>query len=345
MATKSRKKSKKTKRTANFNFYFYLFTGLASLLVMATGITIKLNSKDNEVILSSPAAQINYSEEEVPALVEESGKGAITTEDIPTVEAVVSNGPVTITEEEACPSEEECGKGAIYPELDISSPSSFRDAVIGKCLDVDGYFGAQCYDSMAAYFYNYAKRTLNTCGTGAAKGTIADGCWQKNAGNEFTMIWDAHDIEPGDIAVYSSGEWGHIGMAMGYYNNGYFTLLGQNQGGNPCPNGGSSGNIINLSTRDFIGAFRPNIYIKKEEPKVEPPLIPSCKQWNVKTGDTLGYIMQSCTGKLEWGEKMNEYAKKWRSIKFKLTPTVYDGWASPNGVGLFAGDVIEYRGE
>ncbi|MEE0887901.1 MAG: LysM domain-containing protein [Candidatus Saccharimonadaceae bacterium] len=160
---------------------------------------------------------------------------------------------------------------------------------------------------MSAFFYNYAGRILNTCGTGAAKGTIADGCWQKNAGNEFVMIWNPRDIQAGDIAVYSTGQWGHIGMAMGGYNNGYFALLGQNQGGRACPGGGAAGNIINLSTRDFIGAFRPKAYIKPEpkpepEPTPEPTPAPAEDTYTVRKGDTLGDIAY----KLGWytGKKM-----------------------------------------
>ena len=69
-----------------------------------------------------------------------------------------------------------------------------------------------------------------------------------------------------------------------------------------------------------------------------------CKRWEVKKGDTLGKIMKACLGKVQWGAKMNEYAKHWYSVKFKWYPTVYDGWASKGRYGLFAGDVIEYRG-
>ena len=46
-------------------------------------------------------------------------------------------------------------------------------------------------------------------------------------------------------------------------------------------------------------------------------------------------------GYIDWSS-MYEYAKKWHSIKYRLTDTVYDGWISKNGVGLFAGDTIEY---
>ena len=252
----------------------YIIGGVAVLAGAISGAVVNITIENGKT-----SATITYAEEATtPELTQgldgiEYGQGEIKAdgEEIKTVEAVESNGPVTEVNNENCPEGEECGRGAYVPELDISSPQSFANQTLGVCIDVDGYFGAQCWDSMAAYFINYTGHTLYTCGTGAAKGTIADGCWQQNAGDDFTMIWDATQVQPGDIAVYSSGTWGHIGMAMGYYNNGYFTLLGQNQGGAPCEGGGAAGNIINLSTRDFIGAFRPNIYIIPEpEPEPEP---------------------------------------------------------------------------
>lgn len=320
-----------------------LITIIVAIIVGAT-VNINLNQTETQTQIE---ATIQYSPEQKPAIVEETGQGEIKTEEIPTVESVDSNGPVTEVNNQECPEGEECGRGANVPTLDISSPQAFANQTLGVCIDVDGYFGSQCWDSIAAYFINYTGHTLYTCGTGAAKGTIAEGCWQKNAGNEFTMIWDPTQIQAGDIAVYSTGQWGHIGMAMGDYNNGYFTLLGQNQGGNWCPNGGSAGNIINLSTRDFIGAFRPNIYIKPEpapEPEPTPePVVDTCKVREVVKGDTMGKIMKECRGEVEWGLAMNDYASHWYSLTFQRFLTVYDGWASSTGYGLFAGDTIEYR--
>ena len=345
----AKSKTKQAGGLLNTKLKKLIATVLAVILAAlgTAGVVTLVNNEDGSVEVKTETniapAEIEYAEEQVPAVVtEESGHGAIETEEIPTVEAVDSNGPVTEVNNPECPEGEECGRGAYVPTLDISSPQAFANQTLGVCIDVDSFAGSQCYDSMAAYFVNYTGHTLYTCGTGAAKGTIADGCWQKNAGNEFTMIWDATQIQPGDIAVYSTGTWGHIGMAMGEYNNGYFTLLGQNQGGAPCPGGGAAGNIINLSTRDFIGAFRPNIYIKPA-PAPEPEPIDQCKVREVQKGDTLGKIMQECRGEVEWGAAMNNYAQHWFSTKFQTYLTVYDGWASTNGVGLFSGDVIEYR--
>lgn len=344
------------KRKQKTNLKGLVVVVLALLLAGLTGAVININI---EPTTDEYTAEIEYSEEQVPAEITnetdveqvESGQGGATLdgEAIPTVESVESNGPVEEVGDEECPEGEECGRGAAYPKIDVSSPQAFANATIGQCINVDGHYGAQCWDSMSAFFYNYAHRVLSTCGTGAAKGTIANGCWQKNAGNEFTMVWDKTHIQAGDIVVFSTGEWGHIGMAMGEYNKGYVSLLGQNQGGKACPGGGAAGNIINLSLRDFMGAFRPKAYIKPEpkpEPKPTPtpaPVVDKCKVRKVVKGDTMGKIMKECEGKITWGQAMNDYASHWYSTTFKKYLTVYDGWSSRNGVGLFSGDTIEFR--
>ena len=256
--------------------------GIAVIIIcgLLTGAGIKMNIDFNNL-----TATIEYSEEKVPVeITNEEGLGEINLEEeIPTVEAVENNMPVMNEETEECPEGEECGMGAIVPVVNVSSPQAFANDVLGRCINVDNYAGSQCWDEMDVFFENYAKHPLYTCGTGAAKGTIQDGCWQKNATDKFVMIWDAKQIQAGDIAVFSTGQWGHIGMAMGSYNNGYFTLLGQNQGGEPCPGGGAAGNIINISVRDFIGAFRPKSFIKPE-PKPEPKPTPKPTPKNPDTG-------------------------------------------------------------
>lgn len=82
------------------------------------------------------------------------------------------------------------------------------------------------------------------------------------------------------------------------------------------------------------------------EPKPEPTPKPTpepvkCDIRDVVYGDTMGMIMLEREGYIDWNS-MNDYAKKWHSVKYKLFSSVYDGWISKNGVGLFAGDVIEY---
>lgn len=90
----------------------------------------------------------------------------------------------------------------------------------------------------------------------------------------------------------------------------------------------------------------PGSYEPKPEPTPTPDPEPApeptkCDIREVQKDDTLGGIMLDHLGYIDW-QGMNDYAKKWHSVKYKLTESVYDGWISKNGVGLFAGDTIEY---
>lgn len=321
-----------------------------------TGAVVNINIENGKI-----KAEIVYSDEsQIPQVTDglekvEYGQGEIKFdgEVIPTVEEVDATGPQVNPEDETpaeCPEGKECGRGAAYPYVDTSTPQAFINATLGGCYNIDGYYDEQCWDYAALFFLNYAGRTFYTCGTGAAKGAFADGCWQKNVGSEFVFITDPTTLQPGDIVGFSNGTYGHVGVVTGYYNNGYITLAGQNQGGGLCPGStmGARVNIINISLKSFAGAFRPKAYIKPEPtppaPKPEP-VADKCKIWEVKKGDTMGKIMKACRGEVKWGLAMDEYASHWYSIKYKKTLTVLDGWNAYPGVGLFAGDIIEYRSE
>ena len=278
------KKKTKTEEKSKLKTLLLILIIMIVGLLTGAGVKIKIDY-DNLTAVIDYLEETEETEEETPEpqLTDgfeidgiEYGTDGITIngEEIPTVESVESKMQVTQPEEEQeCPEGEECGMGSYVPYLNTSSPQAFANDTLGRCIDVDFYAGSQCYDLMDAFFENYAGYVLTTCGTGAAKGAIADGCWQKNARDKFDMIWEATKLQPGDIAFFSTGIWGHTGMVMGYYNNGYITLLGQNQGGKACPGGGAETNIINISLRDFIGAFRPKKYIKPE-PKPTPKPTP-----------------------------------------------------------------------
>ncbi len=68
-----------------------------------------------------------------------------------------------------------------------------------------------------------------------------------------------------------------------------------------------------------------------------------CSKLKVVSGDTMGKIMARCEGKAVYGEAMDAYARTWFSTKIKPGQSVYDGWHSSTGVGLYAGDIIEHR--
>lgn len=309
-----------------------LVLGVFGGAVGKTVLTVETNDEGKTVVKIESENQIELSTESVPTEIE-TADGVIETIDAPTVESV-DTGNIAAE----CPEGEECGQGR-YIYAPTETPQAFKDYTIGQCWNTDGYYGAQCWDLGDLFWQNYAGRNLSTCGTGAAKGIW--NCKEQNAGDEFELITDPTQLQVGDWVIFNNGTYGHVGMALGGYNGGYVALLGQNQGGYACEGGGSSTNIINISLKSFAGAFRPKSYIKPE-PQPEPtPVADSCDRIEVKKGDTMGAIMKRCEGEIRWGEAMNEYAKTWKSTKYMLYPTVYDGWASTGGYGLFAGDVIE----
>lgn len=309
-----------------------LVLGVFGGAVGKTVLTVETNDEGKTVVKIESENQIELSTESVPTEIE-TADGVIETIDAPTVESV-DTGNIAAE----CPEDEECGQGR-YIYAPTETPQAFKDYTIGQCWNTDGYYGAQCWDLGDLFWQNYAGRNLSTCGTGAAKGIW--NCKEQNAGDEFELITAPTQLQVGDWVIFNNGTYGHVGMALGGYNGGYVALLGQNQGGYACEGGGSSTNIINISLKSFAGAFRPKSYIKPE-PQPEPtPVADSCDRIEVKKGDTMGAIMKRCEGEIRWGEAMNEYAKTWKSTKYMLYPTVYDGWVSTGGYGLFAGDVIE----
>lgn len=78
------------------------------------------------------------------------------------------------------------------------------------------------------------------------------------------------------------------------------------------------------------------------QPEPEPAPTASCNTVQVQKGDTLGTIMLRCTGSVNWNT-INTYASHWYSTKARPNQSVLTGWNSPTGVGLYAGDTIEWR--
>ena len=317
-----------------------------SILGICAGVTVNIEKEGEKI-----NATIQYSEEQVPATIEDDMGEVIE------VDSFDGEGIPTVDEVDGGLFEDETtGLSATEGDYDdlgwaewynTSTPEAFRNNTIGKCIYANNKWGAQCVSLARVFWWSYANRDVSTCGTGMAKGMM--NCADQNAGNDFVIYWkdSANKIQAGDWLVFDGGQYGHVGMALGPVNNGYVALLGENQGGKACERGGAATNIINISIRNLIGFYRPKSYIKPE-PKPTPtptpaPVVDKCKKREVVKGDTLGQIMKECQGKITWGAAMNEYASHWYSIKFKKYLTVYDGWASVNGVGLFAGDTIEYH--
>lgn len=323
-------KAQISKNNLNIKSVLVFIAAVVLGIVIGGGVAINVtNTSDGDTVIEAEYS-IELSEEQVPAIIE-NDDGSIEILDVPTVEEIDSDQAI---DEEKLEEVVNLGQGAWH---DISSPETYKNAVLGLCTDVDGFYGSQCVDLMADFHLNYVGSWLTTCGTGAAYG-LWD-CRYDNAGDSYELIEDPTQLQAGDWVIFRGGQYGHVGMAMGGYNNGYVALLGQNQGGSKCNGGGSAANIINMSLKTFMGAFRPKMYVKPE-PAPQPV---DKNVYVVKEGDTMGKIMEELEGKVEWGEAMDDYAKTWYSTSTVPGQQVYYGWHHNTGVGLFAGDTIERR--
>lgn len=314
---------------------------LISGVGFAIGFSVKPSEEGTEIKIEANM--------ELPELVKtlvETDQGQIEVEDYPYVEEVdggqfkdVLTGLSVVDGEY-----NDLGWSETYP---TETPEAFRDATLGRCVIAQNYYGAQCVSLARAFWWSYADRDVSTCGTGMAKGMM--NCADQNAGSDFIVYWSdsRNEIQAGDWLVFDGGQYGHIGMALGGNVNGYVKLLGENQGGHSCGAnvGGSATNIINISLKNLIGFYRPKAYVKVEPVPEPEPILPisGCIQWHVLRGDTMSKIMLECEGTVKYGDAMDAYARSWYSLVFKPGQSVYDGWCSSTGVGLYAGDDIEHR--
>lgn len=156
-----------------------------------------------------------------------------------------------------------------YVTLPTNTYLAWKNAVNGNGYDADGYYGCQCWDLCAEFWWNLGfpqgYPVTRTGGNGSAWM-----CWTYskdiNKGDKFDLIYNLSDVKQGDVIVWDgTGSFpdGHIGFAdEDYDGSGYINVLGQNQGsgGTPPPishpNGGTTANVKRLGTANFLGAFR-----------------------------------------------------------------------------------------
>lgn len=265
MSTKSRKTSKKTKKDKKiniFNLSLYFILGLVCLVTVLVGMKIKFSTEAGEVIITP-----NYtmSEEQIPGFIEDDQGEVKIVEGIPTLEEV-DGGQFEDKDTGVSTTEGEYEDLGWSETFNVSSPEAFKNDTLNKCIIANNRYGAQCVSLARVFWWSYADRYVSTCGTGMAKGMM--NCWQENAGNDFEVYWSdsKSEIQAGDWLVFTGGQYGHVGMALGGLHDGYVTLLGENQSGIPCDGGGSATNIININIKNLIGFYRPKAYVKPVEP-------------------------------------------------------------------------------
>ena len=149
-----------------------------------------------------------------------------------------------------------------YVTIPTNTYIAWKSATLGNGYNADGYYGCQCWDYVAEFWYNVG------FGTGwphTGPNSAAYECWTvsrtENAGDKFDLIYNVNEIKQGDILVFDAGSidvYGHIAFADEDYNGtNTIRCLGQNQGGGtPDPSGGTTASLNNLNLGQFLGAFR-----------------------------------------------------------------------------------------
>lgn len=107
-----------------------------------------------------------------------------------------------------------------------ANPQAFKDAVYGKSIDVDGAYGAQCWD-LFAYFCQKEKVSCSTyCALTGYAGDLYKLRYQYGYDKFFEFFYPRHAVR-GDWIFWD----GHVAMVWDVYNDGGVLCLGQNQNG------------------------------------------------------------------------------------------------------------------
>lgn len=171
---------------------------------------------------------------------------------------------------------------------------SFKNEVLGKAYDVDGYYGAQCWDGVMYYSKWLGYPVFHCTNTG-----FAHDIWTTRKNSGILKYYDeVYRMEPGDICVFKKNVYytpmSHIAIFDSDAGNGFGWFLGQNQGG---PNGAF--NIVKLPySATYETAFRPKLFSSQVTKK--PENASKTVYWNreaeLKVGDTVAAFNLKITG-------------------------------------------------
>lgn len=160
-------------------------------------------------------------------------------------------------------------------------------AAQGLGYDFDGYYGYQCWDLGANWFWNGGHDTFYTqnsfTGTGGAASYVLTTwtypqAFAANSADPFEAVTDVTQIKRGDMIVWGSGSAiavsGHNAFADEDYNNGKNTIsaLGQNQQDSNFETGHIP-TLNEISKNGILGAFRYKPWAGGPGP--EPPTPPT----------------------------------------------------------------------
>lgn len=154
--------------------------------------------------------------------------------------------------------------------------ASWRQSVVGRHIDIDGAYGAQCWDLWADYairvhdaeFYS----TFTRMGVGADSG-LASSLWlyfpaRPGIDTQFTRLGPNTAIRAGDVVVWGRGGSfpdSHVAIATGNTASNSAEFITQNDGSAGAASGATR--VGWLTTNGMLGVLRPK---KSPAPPVPP---------------------------------------------------------------------------
>jgi len=172
------------------------------------------------------------------------------------------------------------------------SYQDFYNAFNGKWVDLDGYYGCQCWDGAMNYMKWLYGVVINT----DIHGYACD-IWESRKTNGMLNYCDEVNVmQPGDIAVFRKvagwTPYSHIAIFHSDAGGGYGYFFGCNQGG---VNGAY--NLCKLPySATFDTAFRPKCFVSAQKATTSQQ---SKEQWIdtvVKVGDTVKSVSCAIQG-------------------------------------------------
>lgn len=148
--------------------------------------------------------------------------------------------------------------------------NSYYNQRVGTWVNIDGAFGAQCWDAYADYCRYLGVPYANCTTTGYAQ----DIWTQRQTNGMLDNFTEVTEMEAGDVAVFQvTGitPYSHVAIFHSDAGGGYGWFFGQNQGGTPAPQGGSTFNLCQLPySATYDTAFRPNAYVSTQTANAQP---------------------------------------------------------------------------
>jgi uncharacterized protein YukE/surface antigen len=147
---------------------------------------------------------------------------------------------------------------------DGASAAAARDFAAkweGKYLDYDHHYGNQCFDVFAQYNHDVVGgKDIHAATTGGAKDLYNDYA-TNGAAARYDRVPGSERPAPGDVVVWGTGKYGHVGVVTGVTESGY-TVLEQNTDARASDN--TTGALPKTVTHRFgesslLGYLRPKV--------------------------------------------------------------------------------------